>query len=170
MFSIIVRDEEFKTSIIYTTKTNKEKDLLVSLLEYKLENTVRRVYTTDNIEMWEMYYPYKAIDSLGKFIDCALDFSLNNKYLAYRAELTKNGTEMYKLYYLKEYLVSEMGEIKYKTWLEYGINNFIVKEDAIIFNVEKEFHKSIIESQYLNILTNAFWSIYSTDNIILNVK
>lgn len=53
---------------------------------------------------------------------------------------------------LKEKMKQELGEIKYKTWLEYPLSNYKIEKNILLLKCENDFSKIIFEERYLNLV------------------
>ncbi|MEG1411064.1 MAG: hypothetical protein RSD36_14610 [Terrisporobacter sp.] len=62
---------------------------------------------------------------------------------------------------LKEKMREALGEIKFKTWLEYPLSNYKIEDNILYFNFQNDFSKIIFEERYLELIR---------ENIDLEVK
>lgn len=53
---------------------------------------------------------------------------------------------------LKEKIIEELGEIKYKTWLEYPLNHYKIEENILYFKFKNDFSRIVFEERYLNLI------------------
>lgn len=53
---------------------------------------------------------------------------------------------------LKEEIKGKLGEIKFKTWLEYPLSNYKIKNNILYLEFENDFSKIIFEERYLKLI------------------
>lgn len=53
---------------------------------------------------------------------------------------------------LKEKLREDLGDIKYKTWIEYALDNCKIEDNKLYLEFENYFHKMIFEERYLEVV------------------
>lgn len=62
---------------------------------------------------------------------------------------------------LKEKMRDKLGEIKFKTWLDYPLSNYKIEDNILYFNFQNDFSKIIFEERYLELIR---------ENIDLEIK
>lgn len=53
---------------------------------------------------------------------------------------------------LKEKMKEKLGEIKFKTWLEYPLSNYKIEKNILVLKSENDFSKIIFEERYLELI------------------
>ncbi|WP_338627733.1 DnaA N-terminal domain-containing protein (plasmid) [Clostridium baratii] len=53
---------------------------------------------------------------------------------------------------LKEKMKEKLGEIKFKTWIEYPLSHYKIEENILYLEFQNEFSKIIFEERYLNLI------------------
>lgn len=53
---------------------------------------------------------------------------------------------------LKEKMREELGEIKFKTWLEYPLTNYKIEDNILYFKFQNDFSRIVFEERYLNLI------------------
>ena len=53
---------------------------------------------------------------------------------------------------INEIMREELGEIKFKTWLEYPLSNYKIEDNILYFNFQNDFSKIIFEERYLELI------------------
>ena len=53
---------------------------------------------------------------------------------------------------LKEKMREELGEIKFKTWLEYPLTNYKIEDNILYFKFQNDFSRIVFEERYLKLI------------------
>lgn len=53
---------------------------------------------------------------------------------------------------LKEKMIDELGEIKFKTWLDYPLSNYKIEDNILYFKFQNDFSRIIFEERYLELV------------------
>lgn len=57
-----------------------------------------------------------------------------------------------KINYLKEKMREELGEIKFKTLLEYPLSKYKIEDNILYFKFQNDFSKIVFEQRYLDLI------------------